>query len=230
MIPEGLRQAVEDSASFLLEWACCFMRTKEITEIPIYANVEVEPQEGEASGGSQAVVVRLREDWVGRNYKATAKYLPPPNPVLIDQEVSLYEKGVGSFEDVQTARGKTNPLRERIKAINDAHWRSEQGLAELAAIDARARGDIERAKQMEALIAQKAVPLTIGPDGKPTQVGPSSAMDEQFQGGSGGPTSAQAARAGVIGAGRGPEMQDLAAAAAAPNGAGGAPAPGMRMG
>lgn len=228
MTREGLRQAYEEHASFLLEWACCYMRTKKISEIPFYANVDAEPQEGASEEGSKTVMVRLREDWIGRNYRLTAEYLPSPNPILIEQEVTLAEKGYGSFADVQKARGKTNVLKARIDAINDRHWMSEQGQAELAAIDARARGDIEKAKQLDAIMAEKAVPLAFGPDGKPVAVGPSAALDESFQGDA-GPTSAQAAYAGTIGGGKAADMQDFATAASAPapggilpqNGAGG---------
>jgi hypothetical protein len=234
---EGLRKARQDAASFLLEWACCYMRVNEIPEIPIYANVEVEPQEGNDAEAKKTVLVRLREDWIGANYKVTAEYLPAPNPVLIEQEVSLYEKGVGSFEDVQRARGKTNPLRERIKSVNDLYWRSERGQMELAAIDARQRGDVERAKAYEAWLAKQAAPLAVGPDGKPIEYGPSAALDDMFQQppqGGGGPTTAQAQLAGTIGAGRGAETQDMAATMGAPAGAGMASpngaAPGMGMG
>lgn len=235
MAREGLRQAYEDAASFILEWACCLMRKRNIPEIPYYANVETEPQEGSDPEGKQVVLVRLREDWIGANYRVTAEYLPTPNPILIQQEADLYDKGLGSFDDVQKARGKTNPLRERIKALNDAYWRSERGMMELAALDARRRADVEKALQLEAALAGLAAPLALGPDGKPTSYGPSAALDPMYaeQGGGGGPTSAQVMLAGTIGGGRAAEMQDLALTAGAPAPAGmapsGAPAPGMGM-
>jgi hypothetical protein len=211
MIPEGLRQAYEDCASYLLEWACCLMRERNISEIPYYTAEEVDPQEGADEAGERTVVVRLVESWIGKNYRVKAEVAPVPNPVLIEQEVSLADKGYGSFEDVQRARGKRNVLRERVKTVNDAHWRSEAGLAELRKLDAQRRGDIEKARQYQAFLAQDAAPLEV--DQKTGQValyGPSAAMDPMFQGqGGGGPTSAQASYAGTIGAGRGAEMQDL---------------------
>lgn len=218
---EGLRKAYEDAASYLLEWACCLMRKKQISEIPYYADVDTGVQEGEPSQGKQTIVTRLREDWIGKNYRATAYYLPTPNPVLIEQEVSLYEKGLGTFEDVQQARGKTNVLDVRIDTINELHWRSEAGQMELRAIEAKQRGDLERARKYEAWLAQEAAALEVGPDGNPTEVGPSAAVDPMFQQpGSDGATSAQAMRAGQIGAGRGAEMQDFQLTAGAPQGTG----------
>jgi hypothetical protein len=237
MTREALRQAYEDSASYLLEWTCCFLRSKELDEIPIYANVDVEPQEGDDPQGQKTVMVRLREDWIGKNYRVTAEYLPTPNPVLIQQEADLADRGYGSYEDVQRARGKTNVLQERIRGINDLYWKSERGQMELAALDARERGDVEKAKAYEAWLSQQATPLAIGPDGKPIQYGPSAAMDDMFSGqqnagasGGGGTTSAAAALAGTIGAGRGAAMQDAAMTAGAPAGAGIAPSNGLAGG
>lgn len=225
MIPEGLRQAYEDAASYLLEWACCFMRTNEITEIPYYTSEEADPQDGNDDQGERTVLVRLVEAWIGKNYRVKAEVPAKPNPVLIEQEVSLAEKGFGSFEDVQKARGKSNTLKARVDAINDAYWKSERGQAELSSIDARARGDMEKARSYEAFLRQSAAALEVGPDGQVVNYGPSAAMDPMFanNGGAGGPTSAQASLAGTIGAGRSAELQD---AAMMPGAAG---APGMAM-
>src|SRR5215471_5088360 len=170
MVREGLRQAYQDAAELLLEWACCFMRTKDIPEIPYYADVEADPQDGQAGTSDQVIMVRLREDWVGPNYKVSASFPPAPNPVVIQQVAQLAQMGYATFDDVQEARGKTNSLRERVRIVNDKYWLSERGQAELAAMDARARGDIEKAKQLEAALAQQAAPVAIGPDGQPTQM------------------------------------------------------------
>lgn len=237
MTREGLRQAYQDAAGLLLEWACCFMRTKDIDEIPYYADVEADPQDGTASKNEQTIMVRLKEAWIGQNYKVTAKYPPAPNPVIIQQVAQLAQMGYATFDDIMEARGKTNVLRERVRIINDRYWLSERGQAELSALDARRRGDIEQAKQIEATLAGHAAPLAIGPDGKPQQVGPSAAMDPMFgpqspQTGPGGPTAAQSALGGTVAAGRGAAQGDLLATAGAPAPAGilppnGQMAPGM---
>jgi len=228
MTREGLRQAYQDAAEMLLEWACCFMRTKDLDEIPYYADVDADPQDGTASSNQQTIMVRLKEAWIGQNYKVTAKYPPAPNPIVIQQVAQLAQMGFATFDDVQEARGKTNSIRERVRIINDKYWLSERGQAELSAIDARRRGDVEQAQQIEAMLAGHAAPLAIGPDGKPTQVGPSAAQDPMFgppgaaggPGGPGGPTAAQSALAGTVGAGRAAMNQDLLATAGAPAPAG----------
>lgn len=216
MIPEGLRLATEEAASYLLEWACCFMRTKDIPVIPIYTSEEADPKDGDDSQDERTVVVRLNEKWIGKNYKVKAEIPPIPNPIMIQQEVSLADGGYGSFEDVQKARGKKNVMRERVKILNDLHWKSERGQAELAAIDAKQRGDMEKARSYKAFLAKQAVALEMDPHGQVVSYGPSAALDPMFSGAKstgGGPTSAQAALAGTIGAGRGAEMGDLAAVA-----------------
>ena len=227
MTREGLRMAYQDAAEMLLEWACCFMRTKDLDEVPYYADVEADPQDGTASNNQQTIMVRLKEAWIGQNYKVTAKYPPAPNPVVIQQVAQLAQMGYASFDDIMEARGKTNSIRERVRIINDKYWMSDRGQAELSAIDARRRGDIQQAQQIEATLAGHAAPLAIGPDGKPTQVGPSAAQDPMFgppgaaqQGGPGGPTAAQSALGGTVGAGRAAMNQDMLATAGAPAPAG----------
>jgi hypothetical protein len=198
------------------------MRTKDVDEVPYYADVEADPQDGTASTNQQTIMVRLKEAWIGQNYRVTAKYPPAPNPLMIQQVAQLAQMGYATFDDIMEARGKTNSLRERVRIVNDKYWLSERGQAELSAIDARRRGDIAQAQQIEATLAGHAAPLAIGPDGKPTQVGPSAAMDDSFKSpsGAGGPTSAQAALAGTLAAGRGAMNQDMAATAGAPAPAG----------
>jgi hypothetical protein len=148
MILEGGRTAYEQVASLILEIAIGIQRKFE-KSIPVYENVEVPPTE-KSKGTESRQVIELKEEWVGPVYDVQAIYpKDSANIAEIQQVADLADRGYATFEDVMEVRGKSSPALERAKIFADQWFKSDQGIAEVAALVARLRGEDERAAQLE---------------------------------------------------------------------------------
>ncbi len=101
-----------------------------------------EPAAGE--GGRPGLDVKeFDPDWLGEqvNARLSAEYPAEENLARIDLEANLAERGFGSFEDVQHARGKSDTLAERVKVMEDLIWRMPETQVEYAMKVAKLRQD-----------------------------------------------------------------------------------------
>jgi hypothetical protein len=138
-------------------------------------------------------VIEFNPAWVGEdgNYLLTAEYPEEENLARIDLEADLAERGFGSFEDVQQARGKSDAFAERIKGIEDRLWRMPQTEMAFAMRVAKLRQD---AVTLKVLKLQQQDQLTKqGVPGLDNGV-PKAAISATT--GSGGPSIAARARGG----------------------------------
>lgn len=108
-------------------------------------------------------LIEFNERWVGgENYAVKAEYPSLGNIAEVGQIFELYLKGGATWEDLMKARGKSNPMAERIKRMLDDYWNSDMGKAELLEYAMKSSGRIEQAKKLEM---QRNGEMT--PDGMP---------------------------------------------------------------
>lgn len=137
--------------------------------------------------------------WVGDGeFGITAQYAAEENLARVEQEASLAERGFGSFEDVQEARGKPDAESEWAKVLK---WRIRQQPAYIEAQVTRLAKRQGNRLMLQVLNLQKQQRMT--EQGMPGfEAGlPTAALNRAGEGGTGfggGPTSAQQSRAGAI--------------------------------
>ena len=138
-------------------------------------------------------VVEFDPAWVGEegNYLLSAEYPAEENLARIDLEANLAERGFGTFEDVQEARGKSDAMTVRMKVMEDQIWRNPATEQAWMLGIAKARQD---KVALQVLKLQQDQQMTkAGVPGMPNGV-PRSAISTTT--GAGGPTAAQRSRGG----------------------------------
>lgn len=156
-VPEcGLRVA-RFVAMTVLKLACGLARgewkgMKAGVNLAFEVNVEAIPGASDREGGE---LVELNERWVGDNYDLKATYPSRGNLAEVGQISELYDKGQATWDDLMEARGKANPMAERIKSMLDKYWESEQGQAELLEYALEQSGRVEQAAKMKAQREQR---------------------------------------------------------------------------
>lgn len=145
-----------------------------------------------------AAVLEFDPDWVGEGeYKLTAEYPEEGNLAAVEQEASLAERGFGSFEDVQKARGKSDAESEWAKVLK---WRMRQQPAYIEALTTRLAKRQGNKLMLQVLKLQQAQQMTKqGVPGMDAGVATAALRRPgEMSGGGGGPTYAQTSRAGAI--------------------------------
>jgi hypothetical protein len=227
-----IRQAILDTAEFVAECvlriATAIMR-RDGVPVAVYVNDE-RIVDGETK--RQMSAVELKDRWVGTNYRLFAEFPPEANLAEVEEEASLYERGLATFDDVQKKRGNPSPMTTRVKREAEEYWKTDAGKLELMLVAAQYRGDAKRAADLEMQLDG-----LLQPDGTPTaalapelqgmpQLTPGSPEGQPLQGPAPtpGPTQlpdfAASSRAGQIAAGMqtGAIQGDANVLAAAPNG------------
>jgi len=149
-----------------------------------------------------ADVLEFDPDWVGDGeYKLTAEYPEEGNLAAVEQEASLAERGFGSFEDVQKARGKSDAETEWAKVLK---WKVRQQPAYIEAITTRLAKRQGNKLMLQVLKLQQQQKMTQqGVPGMDAGVATAALRRPGEGGGSGGPTAAQSALGGVVAGGMG---------------------------
>ncbi len=227
MIMDCLSEAVAFVATTANEYAWCASKGKwkclggKRVDIPIYVNTEIAPggDTDAPPGEEQTRILEFKERWIGpRMFQVHAEYIKVGNIAEVEQEASLYERGLAEFDDVQTKRGKTSPEVVRANIAADKWLNSEAGQLYITQQFAAWRGDVEEAElarlQFQGLVS-------MGDPAQGVQPMPTAALAQDPGAAGGGPTTAAAQRAGIISGARntGPARNDaMAASAIAPQG------------
>lgn len=169
-----------------------------------------------------AVPLTFDPDWVkGGEYRLTCEYPKEENPVRVEQAVSKYERGVGSFEEICEASGITDVESEWAKVLK-SKIRNHPAYVE-AQVTRLAKRQGNRLMLQVLNLQQQQRMTKAGPPGFEQGV-PTAALngpgDQQPSGGiGGGPTTAQRSLGGTMAAETGPQQQDAQAAMMAGQGA-----------
>lgn len=142
--------------------------------------------------------------WVGEGeYKLNTTYPAEYNPVRVEQAIGKIAAGIGSFEELVEASGKTDVATELAKVQQTRIWLSPQYSEMLMTRLAKRTGDKIMLKVLD-LQRQNRMTQQGGPS---FEAGlPSAAVG-------GGPSATQSALGGIKAAETGPQMQDAAATA-----------------
>lgn len=163
-----IRQAILDTAEFIAESilriSCAIIR-RESVPVAVYVNEERTVESGERAGEKKPILaaVELKERWVGRNYRLFASFPEEGNLAEVEEEASLYERGLATFDDVQRKRGNPSPMTTRVMRAAEEYWRSDAGKMELMLSAAQQRGDAKQAAELEMKLNGM-----LQPDGTPT--------------------------------------------------------------
>lgn len=205
-----------------LEWAegrrvmiACAL--KERDNLDSYVFLEDEETMPDGKTNKITAAVPLNERWVSGNYKLTAEF--PQEGALADISLAmdLSDRGYGTDEDVDKARGIDNTILQRVKRANYQWIKSPEGAMELQARAAQYRGDAAKQKLLALINAgrstQNGIPSVALEDGGSAPAGAAPGTPPV----PGGPTnvgnpvesSMNAAIAGAVG--QGPAANDAAA-------------------
>ena len=156
-------------------------------------------------------ILTFKRDWVGDGeYKLTATYPEEGNLAAVEQEASLAERGFGSFEDVQKARGKSDAESEWAKVLK---WKIRQEPAYIEAQVTRLAKRQGNRLMLQVLKLQQQQRMT--PQGIPGMDAgiPTAALRRPGDGGGGGSghrhhgPQCRARRAGGAACARGPGLR-----------------------
>jgi len=113
--------------------------------------VNVEPTPGLDGPRGRRSALEFQERWVGEMYDIRAEFPRAGNIAEIGQLSELYDKGQASWSDLMEARGKLDPMAERVKIKLDRYWDGEEGQAELLEYALTSAGRVEQADKLKAM-------------------------------------------------------------------------------
>jgi hypothetical protein len=108
---------------------------------------------------SKGSLIEWSRDWCDGAYEFEVSYPSEANPVEISLAEQAWVNGSGTWEDLQTAKGKSDAESERLKVAEDDFWKRDYGKALLDVRVAEYRQD-KQAKQIARLRADKALAAT----------------------------------------------------------------------
>ena len=155
-------------------------------------------------------VLEWNSDWVGEGeYKLTTTYPAEYNPVKVEQAMSKIAAGVGSFDELAEASGKTDVATELAKVMQTKIWLSEPYAQMMMTRLAKRTGN-KIMLQVLNLQNQQKMTQTGGPG---FEMGVPTAALNGPGGGQGGPSTTERSIGGQMAAAVGPPKQDAAATA-----------------
>lgn len=204
---DGVARCVEWTGETIAHVADCLSRKFKI-QIPVWVEDELPVSDADQT---QLVALELNERWLKSNYRLTAVYEKLGNIAEVEQEASLYQRQLATFEDVVRKRGKKSPNTEWVKVMADQVRMSPEGrLAALADV-LRRRGKRDEADKIElqlnGILTQAGLPVDAlapevapgsVPGGMPAVPGAGPGTSPGNTGPTALPNTAQAVRGSVI--------------------------------
>lgn len=108
---------------------------------------------------SKGSLIEWSRDWLDGAYEFDVAYPSEANPVEISMAEQAWVNGSGTWEDLQTAKGKSDAESERLKVAEDDFWKRDYGKALLDLRVAEERQD-KMAQKIAKLRADKALAAT----------------------------------------------------------------------
>jgi len=193
----------------------------------------IETTEDRPIGGktiNKGSLIEWSKDWCQGSYEFGVDYPSEANPVEVSLAMQAWQVHAGSWEDLQKARGKADPMTERLKVAEDEYWESDLGKAQrwLRVAQIRRDKDAQKLAQLQLSKALSAVglpgmeggvPMGLLGGGPPSATPPGAMSPQPQQAGPPQPATAGAQYAGsVVGSnsGMGPAMNDARALSAIP--------------